>query len=295
MRILPAACTAILFAVCLNGQILTLSRDQLIRVTPRNPFPRFEDGRPKVPDDLLKRMQGLTLEDVYGVLRNTEYRNQYEGKWLAVRPEMKMIGRAVTLQYVPARPDVSEVVDADAAARGLARGAHRWSVDKLQPGDVLVIDIFGNLDAGGPIGDNLATGIYTFGKAGLVVDGAVRDLEGIARLPMPVFCRAAHPAAVNNVMAVGYNIPVRIGGVTVMPGDIVFGDREGIYFIPPHFMEEIVRTGEVTHIKDDWTQMKMKTGKYKPSDLYPNPADPALKKEYEDYLRRLANKGDRGN
>jgi 4-hydroxy-4-methyl-2-oxoglutarate aldolase len=290
MRTLRTACTVGVFVLCLNGQILTLNREEMIRATPRNPFPRFEDGRPKAPDDLLKKMQGLTLEDVYGVLRSTEYRNQYEGKWLVLRPEMKIIGRAVTLQYMPARPDLAEIIDADAAAKGLARGAHRWAVDKLQSGDVLVIDVFGNLDSGGPIGDNLATAIYTFGKAGLVVDGAVRDLEGVARLPMPVFCRAGHPAAVNNVMATGYNIPVRIGGVTVMPGDVVFGDREGLYFIPPQFVEEIVRTGEVTHIHDEWTQMKMKTGKYKPSDLYPNPIDPELKKEYEEYLRKRLGK-----
>lgn len=286
MRFLRFVCGLCALSVCLSGQILTLSREEMVRLTAKNPFPRFDDGRPKVPDALLERMRGLTLEDVWPVLQRAQYRNQFEGKWVALHPEMKLLGRAVTLQYMPVRPDLNEIVDATADAKGRAHGAHRWATDLLQPNDVLVVDIFGNLDAGGPIGDNLANGVFGRAKAGLVVDGAVRDMDGIFEIPMPVYCRGGHPAAVNNVMAAGYNIPVRIGGVTVMPGDIVFGNREGLYFIPPQFIEEIVRTGEITQIHDAWTHTQMRTGKYRPSDLYPNPTDPEMKKQYEEYLKK---------
>lgn len=71
----------------------------------------------------------------------------------------------------------------------------------------------------------------------------------------------------------------------VMPGDVVLGDREGVYFIPPQFVEEIVNAAEIRHIHDEWTKTKFKTGKYKASDLYPTPFDPQLKKEYEEYLK----------
>jgi len=86
-------------------------------------------------------------------------------------------------------------------------------------------------------------------------------------------------------MLTGVNVPIRIGSATVMPGDVVFGDSEGIYFIPPQFVKEIIENAEEIHVHDDWTQMKLKTGKYKSSDIYPSPHDPALKSEYEAYKR----------
>ena len=70
----------------------------------------------------------------------------------------------------------------------------------------------------------------------------------------------------------------------------VFGDREGLYFIPPHLVEDILKKADVTHIHDEWTKNKFLTGKYKSSELYPTPSDPALKKEYEDYLKQKLGK-----
>jgi regulator of RNase E activity RraA len=91
-------------------------------------------------------------------------------------------------------------------------------------------------------------------------------------------------------MLTGVNVPVRIGNATVMPGDVVFGDREGVYFVPPHLVEQVVKRAETTKIHDDWTKAKFMTGKYKSSELYPSPSDPALKKEYEDHLKQKLGK-----
>ena len=88
----------------------------------------------------------------------------------------------------------------------------------------------------------------------------------------------------------GYNVPVGIGKTTVLPGDIVFGDRTGIYFIPPQFAKEIVDRAEETHIHDEWTKAKFLSGRYKSSDLYPRPKDPALLKEYEEYKAKKMGK-----
>ena len=87
-------------------------------------------------------------------------------------------------------------------------------------------------------------------------------------------------------MLTGINVPIRIGGATVLPGDVVFGDREGVYFVPPHLVEQIVKNADELHIHDEWTQMMMKTGKYKSSDIYPSPKDPELKKQYEEYKKK---------
>ncbi|MBI4474481.1 MAG: dimethylmenaquinone methyltransferase [Acidobacteria bacterium] len=274
-----------------SAQVFTFTREQMIRYTAKNPFERFEDGRPKVPDRLLEKVKGLTAEEIFGVLPGNKYTNQFEGNWRLLHPGRKLAGRAVTAQFMPYRPDVAEVSESDATAKGLGRNANQRVIDMLQPGDVIVVDLFGKLENGTFVGDNLATAIFGLTGTGFVVDGAVRDLEGIYPLEMAAYFRGVHPSAIGNVMLTGVNVPIRIGNAAVMPGDVVFGDREGVYFIPPHLVEEVVTRAETTHIKDEWTKTKLATGKYKTSDLYPSPKDPALKKEYEEYLnKRLGRK-----
>jgi regulator of RNase E activity RraA len=160
-------------------------------------------------------------------------------------------------------------------------------IDMLQPGDVLVVDLFGQKDGGTIVGDNL---FYYLMKgahaAGLVVDGAVRDLDGISEMPMPAYFRHVHPSYLTNVIITGINVPIHIGNATVMPGDLVLGDSEGVYFIPPALVQQVVDNADVVHIHDEWTRKKFDEGKYKSRDIYGSPADPALKKEYEEYLKK---------
>ena len=268
------------------AQVFTFNREQLIEYTAQNPFPRFADGRPKVPDNLLEKCKDLSAEEVWAVLPGEKYRNQYEGNWMIVHPERRLVGRAVTAQFMPERPDVSGASEAKALAKGLGHNANQRVIDTLQPGDVLVVDLFGKIENGTMVGDNLATAIYGATKTGLVVDGAIRDLDSIHPLDMSVYVRGVHPTPIGNVMLTGFNVPIRIGNATVMPGDVVFGDREGVYFIPPHLVKKVLERAEETHVHDEWTKMKLETGKYKSSEIYPSPSDPALKKEYEEYLKK---------
>jgi 4-hydroxy-4-methyl-2-oxoglutarate aldolase len=273
-----------------SAQVFTLSRDAMIRYTAKNPYERFEDGRPKAPDAVLAKIKELSAEDIFGVLSGARFTNQFEGGWKLLHPERKLIGRAVTAQFMPFRPDLSEVLEADAKARGLGANANQRVIDSLQPGDVIVVDLFGKIENGTYVGDNLATAIFASTGNGFVVDGAVRDLEGIFPLDMAAYVRGYHPSAIGNVVLTGLNVPIRIGNATVMPGDIVFGDKEGVYFIPPQFAEEILKRAETTKIHDEWTKMKLLSGKYKSSDIYPSPKDPALKQEYEEYLKKKLGK-----
>lgn len=102
---------------------------------------------------------------------------------------------------------------------------------------------------------------------------------------MGAYFRNVHPTPLRNVMLTGVNIPIRIGSTTVMPGDVAFGDREGVSFIPPHLLKAVLDKADETHIHDEWTKMKFMTGKYKSSELYPTPANPELKREYEEYKK----------
>ena len=269
-----------------DAQVFTFSRDEMIKYTARNPFERFEDGRPKVPDRLLERMKGLSAEEILPVLPAAKFPNQYEGNWRILHPGRKLVGRAVTAQFMPLRPDVADVSEAAAAAKGLGRNHNQRVIDMLRPGDVVVVDLFGKIEQGTFVGDNLATAIFAATRTGFVVDGSIRDLEGIYPIELAAYFRGVHPTALGNVMLTGVNVPIRIGNATVMPGDVVFGDREGVYFVPPQFVEEILTRADTTHIHDEWTKNKFLTGKYKSSELYPSPRDPALKKEYEEYLKK---------
>ena len=200
------------------------------------------------------------------------------------------MGRAITAQFMPLRADLGEVIAADGKAQGHHGSQNQWVIDMLQPGDVLVVDVFGKVEEGTFVGDNLATAVFAATKTGMVIDGGIRDLEGIFPIPMSAYFRGAHPSALNNVMLTGVNIPVRIGSTTVMPGDVVLGDREGVYFIPPQLVQKIVDIAEETHIHDEWTKDKFMTGKYKSSELYSRPRDPALIKEYEEYKKKRLGK-----
>jgi 4-hydroxy-4-methyl-2-oxoglutarate aldolase len=275
-----------------DAQVFSLTREQMMAYTSQNPYDRFEDGRPKVPEEILEQVKELVAEDAWGVLSRSGYPNQFEGNWQVIHPGKKLVGRVITAQFMPLRPDVRDVVEADAKQRGLGRNANQRVIDMLQPGDVLVVDLFGKIEQGTFVGDNLAAAVFSATGTGFVVDGAIRDLEGIHPMNIPGYVRGFHPSAIGNVMLTGINIPVRIGDVTVMPGDVVLGDREGIYFIPPHLVQKVVDQAEDNKIHDEWTKMKFMTGRYQSSQLYPRPSDPELIKEYEEYRKkRLAEMG----
>ena len=271
-----------------SGQVFRLTREQLIKYTTKNPFERFADGRPKVDDKLLERVKGLSLEEAWGILLNKGYKHQFAGwDFQILHPGQKLVGRAVTAQYLPLRPDLAEVLDADAKAQGLPRGQNQKVIDLLQLNDVPVIDLMGAAPGHNFGGDNLQAAVAGLTKTGAVIDGTIRDIEGIFELPTQIYFKKAHPAAVSEVTVVGINIPIKVGDAVVLPGDVVFGDREGVMFIPPHLVKEIVDTADRTHIHDEWTKAKFLTGKYKASELYGGPGlTPELQKEYDAYVKK---------
>jgi 4-hydroxy-4-methyl-2-oxoglutarate aldolase len=286
-RAVATVCATFVLSSPSDAQVFKLTKDELIALSAQNPFERFPDGRPKVPDDLIERARGLSAEEIWAVLPGKGFPNQYEDGFEILHPGTKLVGRAFTVQFMPMRPDVDEPMQARAKEAGPERLSNQTVIDMLQPGDVLVVDLFGKKEGGTFVGDNLFYYVMKATRAaGMVLDGSVRDLEGIAEMPMPAYFRHAHPTPIANVMLTGINIPVRIGNVTVMPGDLVFGDREGVYFVPPALVTNVLDRADETHIHDEWTKKKFDEGKYKSSEIYGSPRDPALKKEYEDYLKK---------
>ncbi len=278
---------ALLVPSSIHAQLFTFSKQELMDYTAQEPFDRLPDGRPKVPNDMMERARELSSEEVWAVLQQRGFNNQYADGFQVLHPGKTMVGRAFTVQFMPLRSDVDDIARAKAKNSGVPRLTNQTAIDMLQPGDVLVVDLFGKKVNGTIVGDNL---FYYTMKAtrggGLVVDGSVRDLNGISEIDMPAYFRAVDPTPIGNVMLTGINIPIRIGGVTVMPGDLVVGDREGVYFIPPQLVKEVLDRADEIHIHDEWTKKKFDEGKYKSSEIYSTPADPKLQQEYQEYLKR---------
>lgn len=248
---------------------LNMSREELIAFTPLWEGERFADGRPKVPDAVLERIKLVTLTEAWGVLRGEEYHWQFEGNWRATQPGKVLVGRAVTAMYMPRREDVRSLVFEKALAAGCIGDQVSWPIDTLVEKDVYVADVFGKIEDGAVIGDNLATSIYSKTGNGVVHDSSVRDIEGIRELEGFVsFCRGFHPSvATRTVMLVGINTPVRIGGVAVMPGDVVLGKDDGVVFIPPHLAEKVAVTSEIVRLRDQFGKMCLREGRYTPGEI----------------------------
>ena len=285
-RLFAFVCASAVLSFPVLGQIFSLSREQMIQYTEKNPFERFPDGRPKVPDAILERVKAMSIEEAWGLLQSKGYHHQYAGGFQILHPGQKLVGRAFTAQYLPLRPDLASAIDADAKAKGFPRGVNQRVIDQLQLNDVPVVDLMGAAPGHNFGGDNLQAAVWGATRTGAVVDGTIRDLEGIYELPSQIYFKAPHPAAVSGVSIAGINIPVHVGGAIVLPGDVVLGDRTGVIFIPPHLVGEILDQADLTHIHDEWTKAKFMTGKYKASELYGGPLSPAMQKEYDAYVKQ---------
>jgi regulator of RNase E activity RraA len=264
------------------GQLWKLSSEELKQFTAKSTFERFPDGRPKVPDTLLEKLRtmDIAIEDIIGQVRQAGFTSQYEGgNWKTLNSNKRLVGRAFTVQFMPARPDLTEVLD----VRGRMR--NQTAIDMLQPGDVAVVDLYGKQEGGTFVGDKLAYYVWKTTGTGIVIDGAMFYLSNIEKTGMPAFYRSTHPSSLTGATLTGINIPVQIGQVTVMPGDVVFGDREALFFIPPHLVEQIVTSFESTQARFEWIKKKFDEGKYKSSEIYGRPRDPALIKEMEEYIK----------
>ena len=246
------------------------SKEDLTELTKLNPFDRFPDGRPRVPDDLLERMKLVNTEEAWAVLKNHGYNRQFEGGFLQTHPGVVLVGRAVTASFLPQRPDYHDAIQQAGVneGRGKIGGQNSWIIEQLQLGDVMIVDLLGKIENGTIVGDNLGTAIRTRTHAGLVVDGAVRDRPGLEPLTdVNFFVRGFHPTAIADVTLEGINIPVRIGAVTVLPGDIVLGTNTGVIFIPPHLVQEVVETSEAIRVRDEFGKLRISEGKYTSGEI----------------------------
>ena len=248
---------------------LNLTPDELTEYTREWNGERFPDGRPKVPDGIIERMKRVTITQAWGVLTGQGYKWQYEGNWNCTHSDGVLVGRALTAVYMPRRPAIRTLMEEKGERCGCVGDQISWPIDMLVQGDVYVADVFGKVEEGPIIGDNLSTAIYAKSGNGVVHDAAVRDLDGIKEIPgFTSFVRGWHPTyASPTIMLMGVNTPIRIGNATIMPGDVVLGREDGVIFIPAHLAEQVVQTSELTRLRDAFGKTRLKEGAYTPGEI----------------------------
>lgn len=266
---------------------LNLNKEEIEDYTREWTGERFPDGRPKVPDDILERMKDVTITEAWGILRGQGYEWQYEDGFVCTHPGETLVGRALTAMYMPRRPQMRTIMEEKGKVAGCIGDQISWPIDMLTTGDVYVADVYGKIEQGAVIGDNLAVSIHEKSGNGVVHDAAVRDIDGIKDLPGFVsFVRGYHPSfASPTIMLVGVNCPTRMGKVTVMPGDVVLGKEDGVVFVPPHLAERVVQTSELVRLRDQFGQQRIREGVYTSGEIDRKWED-HIEKDFSEWLEQ---------
>jgi len=239
-----------------------MTKEQMLFYTSDWKGERFPDGRPKVPDDLLKRAVDVSIEDVWDYLREKGYRCQFDGGWQALHIDKPFAGRALTAQYMPLRPDMAKAIAAEGKAEGRVSWTNSWPINELQEGDVYVADGFGKIIEGTLIGSNLGSGIAAHTHAGFVFDAGIRDQEENREIPnLNGFYRGYDPSAWADMTLTAINAPVRIGRAVVLPGDLVLAKTDGVIFIPAILAEDAISSAEFTNLQDEFNFELNRSGK----------------------------------
>ena len=248
-------------------------------------------GRPAVTDAQLQRLRDLPLEAVWGSLQRQRYVRSFEGGFQLTVPNPKLVGRAVTMRYLPVRPDLMQAVQT------LAKEGdwdHQYNVragEDLKPGDVVVVELGGMVDRATFLGDVTGIGMQMAGALGVLVDGGIRDLsEFIPMKDFPIFYRGAHASAMADQVGVQWNGPIRLGGVTVLPGDIIVADAEGVLVVPPQLVADAIADAENTVYTENFKREMMRSRKYRSRDIYPT-LSKELEKVFEEWKKTHPKEG----
>ena len=186
-------------------------------------------------------------------LRRRGIRDAFMRGLRPTRPDLRLLGYAHTLRYVPLREDVR---DADTAELN----AQKSAVESISEDEVLVIDARGE-ETAGTIGDILALRALRRGANGIVTDGGLRDSPAIAELDIPTYFKAVHAAVLGIVhFPLETNVPVACGGVLVMPGDVIVGDAEGVVVVPAAMAEEVAHDALEQEEREEWAYERVDAG-----------------------------------
>ena len=223
----------------------------------------FEPLDPKI----VQTLSTITTATLTTVLLKKGLRNVWvRGARPLAAGQTRIVGRAFTLRFVPAREDLAT------PASWASPISTRAAIEDMPEGCIAVVDAMGVTDAG-IFGDILCARMQKRGVAALVTDGVVRDLEGVEGTKLPVWCSgAAAPPSVAGLTFVGWQEPVGCGGVAVFPNDVIVLDRDGAVLIPADLLDDVVATAVEQERLEGWIMQQVEAGEQLPG-LYPPNAD----------------------
>lgn len=248
-----------------------------------------------VTEAQLQRLRDLPIEAVWGALQSRRYLRTFEGGFEVTVPQPKLVGRAVTMRYLPVRPDVMQAVQTLAKEGDWDYQFNVRAGEDLKPGDVVVVELGGMVDRATFLGDVTGLGMRAAGALGAIVDGGIRDLsEFIPMTDFPIYYRGAHASAMADQVGVEWNAPIRLGTITVLPGDIIVADAEGVQVVPPQLVADVISAAEETVYTENFKREMMATKKYRARDIYPT-LSPELKQLFEEWKKTHKKEGVKPN
>lgn len=207
----------------------------------------------ELTDELRTQLNSVATATLTGQLQGRGIRNVFLSGLKPTRPELRLLGFALTLRYVPLREDLRPEL-----AGGI--NPQRQASEYCGPDDIIIVEARGVPDAG-TIGDIFALRAQRRGATGVITDGALRDTPAIQEMEFPVYHQASHAATWGrHHMPLACNVPIACAGVTVMPGDILVGDGEGVVVIPPSIVAEVAEASVEQELREDFALERVDAG-----------------------------------
>ncbi|WP_431813937.1 fumarylacetoacetate hydrolase family protein [Kocuria sp. cx-455] len=206
-----------------------------------------------LPEDLRAKLEKAPTAGLSAELRKRGLNNVVIEGVYPQRPGTTMVGTAKTLRFVPNREDLF-------TSHGGGYNTQKRVFDAVGPGEVIVIEARGSAGSG-TLGDILALRAQFNGAAGVVTDGGVRDYAAVEEIGLPVFAQTAHPAVLGRRhVPWDQDIAVACGNATVLPGDVIVGDDDGVIVIPRDIAEEVVDAALAKEHEDAWVAERVAEG-----------------------------------
>lgn len=279
MRYLACVGSLTLLAAVVAAQITPDPRLRYNHDTYHPVMEVLKSKRTPVTDEQLEQLKRLPLEAIWSGVQGLGYVNCSVSGLKSSRPNERLVGRALTIRYLPRRPDVDEAMAALAKEGDWPTRYHVRSAEEAKPGDVIVVDLGGAIADGNFAGDMAALGAKAAGAKGTVIWGASRDLvelQDIEGFPVLAVGFDPRPAA---QAGVDWNVPIRVDGVAVLPGDVVVGDAEAVLFFPPQITAEVIKRANQIVEQENFGRPLIREKKYRFRDIYP--LSPELRKKME--------------
>ncbi|UOE44365.1 fumarylacetoacetate hydrolase family protein [Agromyces larvae] len=226
-----------------------------VEATPTGGLPSTGSGstRFELTDDLRAQLSSVAVATLSVALRKRGYHDVFIEGVHANLPGARIVGRARTLRFIPARPDLFQ-------SHGGGYNAQKRAFDSVGPGEVLVVDARGERGTG-TVGDVLALRAKVRGAAGIVTDGGVRDFDAVAEIGIPVFSQGPHPSVLGRRhVPWETDVTIACGGAAVQPGDVIVGDGDGVIVIPPHLVAEVAAEAAEQDAADAWVAERVAEG-----------------------------------